>query len=488
MGRARDNRTSHLWLAAGTGLLGVSLGAAAIVLGLRSEPEGRPSPVPPQAPTPTPTRVAAEPLVAPAPVAAVPREPTLVDAIARTRNAVVNLQANRTLGAGVIVHESGVVVTNYHVIKEALEMPRDGSRVAAAQGPSVVARFENGREIPATVLVADSVEDLALLRLSPPQPDESFAAVELGQSSSLRLGQDVFAIGNPLGLNHSVSRGIISALDRTEVIPDRKVPLIQLDATINVGNSGGPLFSRDGSLIGIVTMRKVGAEGIAFAVPVDHVRAFVDTVRDPDAPYRTGAIGVNVAADAEDTHAQEQGYKIGLRVLGLVPESTAAAAGVVENDLIVEVRGKRLDGVAIEPARLGAHLASTVRSLLPGERLQISVLRGAELMHFDVEIGQAPSDRQAMIDAEELLGMLLREGSDKPVVVATVPSTQMLGANPVGATLVQVLDVPIDSIETLGVALSDLREKVRAGGSLTVLLGVRRPGDPTTRPLYVLVE
>ena len=105
------------------------------------------------------------------------------------------------------------------------------------------------------------------------------------------VGQEVFAIGNPFGLTHTLSRGIVSAVDRTDVLPNRTVPVIQLDAAINIGNSGGPLFDLAGDLVGIVTAHLLGdnprsrAEGIAFALPMDHVRAFLRAVtEDVDGP------------------------------------------------------------------------------------------------------------------------------------------------------------------------------------------------------------
>lgn len=487
MASDRDSRSSPLWLAAGTGLLGVSLGAAAIILGLRAAPVAAPLPpiqLPHSAPAPT-TPAAATPGTMPSAVAVA--DP-LVEAVAATRDAVVNLRADGIVGAGVIVHDSGVVVTNYHVIAGALEARPGRPRDAA---PTVIARFEDGRELPATVLVADSEEDLALLRLSA-QPGEKFDAVALGRSAELSLGQSVFAIGNPVGLNHSVSRGIVSALDRTDVIRDRQVPFIQLDATINVGNSGGPLFALDGTLVGIVTMRKSGAEGIAFAVPVDHVRAFLDTVRDPSAPRATSEIGVRVAAVREGSALARGGYRVGLEVSSVLPDTTAAAAGLAVGDVIVELRGKRLDGLtrADQDAAVARHLVSTVRSLLPGEQLPMSVLRGDRTLSFDVPIGAVPLERQAAADAQALLGLRLQADIDPPTVEETVPGTRTVGLriDPRGAEIVRLVDAKVDSADTLAAELAELREQRRRRGPLWVLVGLRRPGDEQVWPHLVMVQ
>lgn len=488
MPRTSDSRPSPLWLAAGTGLVGVSLGAAAVMLGLqtgardlREHDAGQSR--------------AAEECVAPvaeaAPAALAPRPEALVEAVAATRDAVVNVATGRTLGAGVIVDPQGIVVTNYHVIADALAVP--SGRSDASKSPTVTARFENGRELPATVLVADREEDLAILRLRAPDPSEQFAAVGLGRSSELAVGQEVFAVGNPLGLNHSVSRGIVAALDRTEVLRERKLPLVQLDASINVGNSGGPLFALDGSLVGIVTMKRRDAQGIAFAVPVDHVRGFLRAVSDPEAPRRSGAIGLEVRAGRAAGPAQRRnGYGAWLEITNVQADGPAARAGLRVGDGVVEVRGKRLDGLAAagDPTVLSMHLQSTVRSLFPGEQLPLTVIRGDAVEHVDVEVGAAPSDRQVSIDAEELLGLQLEPG--ETVIAGVLPGTPFATLpRPLrGLHVVGLVDRTIGSVEDLATELSRLRELRRESlGPVEVLVGLRdaRAGG-ITEVYLVLVE
>lgn len=479
MSRPSATRTSPLWLAAGTGLVGVSLGAVAVLLGLREGPrdERRPE------------VAVADPEACVEPAAARASDPPhddvgsspLVRAVAATRDAVVNVSTGRTLGAGVIVDARGIVVTNYHVIADALAVP-SRARGDASPGPTVTARFEDGRELPAVVLVADRQEDLAILRLLGPDPAERFAAASLGRSSALAVGQEVFAVGNPLGLNHSVSRGIVAGLDRTDVLRERKLPLVQLDASINVGNSGGPLFALDGTLVGIVTMRKRDALGIAFAVPVDHVRGFLAAVSEPDVPRRSGAIGLTVeprraAAPSE----RRRGYGAWLEIADVVEDGPAARVGLRVGDGVVEVRGKRLDGLT-DPgdAALPLHLQSTVRSLFPGERLPLTVVRGDEVLAVEVEVGAAPSDRQVAIDAEELLGLQLRPGT--AIIEGVLPGTPFaaLPRSLRGVEIVRLVDRPIASVEELGAELARLRELLRGGhGALEVLVDLREDGGRT---------
>lgn len=488
MPRTPDSRPSPLWLAAGTGLVGVSLGAAAVLLGLRTGARDLREGI-------EETRAAQEcevPAAAATPVAEPPRPKTLVEAVAATRDAVVNVATGRTLGAGVIVDPRGIVVTNYHVIADALAVPT-GLRVDASKSPTVTARFENGRELPAAVLVADREEDLAILRLRAPDPEERFAAVSLGRSSELAVGQEVFAVGNPLGLNHSVSRGIVAGLDRTEVLRERKLPLVQLDASINVGNSGGPLFALDGSLVGIVTMKRRDAQGIAFAVPVDHVRGFLRAVGDRQAPRRSGAIGLAVLARrAADPAERRRGYGAWLEVTEVFADGPAARAGLQVGDAVVEVRGKRLDGLgdASDPAAPSMHLQSTVRSLFPGERLSLTVVRGDAVEPVEVEVGAAPPDRQVGIDAEELLGLRLEPGS--VVIAGVLPGTPFatLPRSPRGLHIVGLVDRTIASVEDLAAELSRLRELRRESlGPLEVLVGLRDvAGQGATEVYLVLVE
>jgi S1-C subfamily serine protease len=492
MSRASDVRPSPMWLAAATALVGVSLGAAAVMLGLRTGARQQRELAAAQAsgPEECASPAAAEVLPPAVPLVSAPSG-LLVEAVAATRDAVVNVATGRTLGAGVIVDPQGIVVTNYHVIADALEVPV-GLRPDASRSPTVTARFEDGRELPATVLVADGEEDLAILRLQPPDPRERFAAVSLGRSSALAVGQEVFAIGNPLGLNHSVSRGIVAALDRTEVLRDRKLPLVQLDAAINVGNSGGPLFALDGSLVGIVTLRRKDALGIAFAVPVDHVRGFLRAVSDPEAPRRSGAIGVEIRARrATGPDDRQAGHGAWLEITQVLADGPAAAAGLRVGDRVVEVRGKRLDGLpGADEAALAMHLAATVRSLFPGERLPLTVVRGDAVEHLEVEVGAAPSDRQVAIDAEELLGLRLRPG--EAVIVGALPGTPFAGlARPLdGVQIVRLLDRTITSVEDLGTGLAQLRELLRGShGPLEVLVGLREgDGSGATGVYLVLVE
>ena len=169
-----------------------------------------------------------------------------------------------SVGSGFVIHESGYIVTNAHVV--------DASR-------DLRAAFANGEEYEATTLVSDRAHDLAILRIRPERP---VVPIPMGRSDDLMPGESVIAIGNPLGYANTVTSGIVSALGRRiEFSPDLVYEdLIQTDAAINPGNSGGPLLNILGELVGINTAIKPGAENIGFAIPVDRLRALLPAMLD----------------------------------------------------------------------------------------------------------------------------------------------------------------------------------------------------------------
>jgi S1-C subfamily serine protease len=403
----------------------------------------------------------------------------LVESVAETRDAVVNLETAQGRGAGVIVDPRGVVVTNFHVIADALEAPREGlfGGSGSPAQPVVTARFENDRTVAAEVVLADAGEDLAVLRLLSADSAEQFTAAKLGSSSALQVGQEVYAIGNPVGLPHTVTRGIVSALDRTGILDNRRLGVIQLDAAINIGNSGGPLFNMRGELVGIVAGRQKSTQGIAFALPIDHVHGFLRAASDPDAA-RWGVIGVSLDLDrAAPTAALALGYEAGLRVQDVLADGPAARAGMHAGDMVVALRGKRLDGLPKRSAdAMALHLQTTVRSMFPGETLPITVVRAGSIVDLDVEIGSASERDQVFIDAEELLGLLLDRTAEHPIIVGIRASSPLFRDQKAltGTRVVRLMQAPIENIEGFGEMLDKLRRLVRKqGAEPTVLIAFR---------------
>ena len=475
----KPSEGTAVWVAMGAAITGVLIGGAAVYLGLQRPELTTAAAAATLAPLSPPPEVEAALATEPA-VAAPTTEERLVAAIAKTRDAVVNLETPRGLGAGVIVDERGIVLTNYHVVDAALRPPSVGlfSAPEDLATPTLMARFENDRRVPTELLVLDPEEDLAVLRLVPEDKNERFVAADLGRSAEVQVGQEVFAIGNPHGLPHSVSRGIVSAKDRTDILSKRELGVLQLDASINMGNSGGPLFDLDGNLIGIVTARQREAEGIAFALPSDHVRGFLGAIGEGQA-LRSGMIGVNLDPNWKlADNVRDLGYAAGLSVAKVQDDNPAEAAGLRPGDVIVAIRGKRLDGLgrATDPEALATHLQATVRSMYPGEILPLTVVRGDERVILEVEIKSASDRDQTFIDAEDLLGVVLDRTSDVPKI-QELRSTSPLaryGDALRGTQIVRLMGERVETTESIGERLAELRQLVRKQGATPlVLVGVR---------------
>ncbi len=495
MSRGLDG--SSLYVAAGAAFGGVVLGAMAMYVGL----EGRR----PQPPAPASESVARE-APEPAPARACPSAAGLAEAVARTRGAVVSLATSSgSLGAGVVVADDGLVLTNAHVVADALAVgagTADESDERPAEVGAVYATFEDGRRVRARVLFADPREDLALLRLSGPPPPEGYTVARLGRSGDLAVGEEVFAIGNPFGLGHTVSRGIVSAVDRTGVLRNPALPVLQLDAAINVGNSGGPLFNLDGELVGIVTARvsdtPLGkAEGIAFALPIDHVRAFLRAVRE-DGIERSGMVGLQGSALLRvPPEVRALGYRTGILVEGVYRGYPAHAAGLRRGDVIVALRDKRLDALAgsRRPDAVLATLQRSVRALFPGETLEVTVVRDGRTKTFDLEVAAARPKEKAKIEAEALFGVLLADGTDVPTIVGPAPrafrhrrlARRLRRLR--GARIVEVMGRKVARLEDLAEVLTEIRDLVeRSGGQLRVVVAVERPGGGTSRIVVPVLE
>lgn len=243
-------------------------------------------------------------------------------------------------GSGFLVSRDGYIVTNKHVVSD-----------SAAEYTVIL---NNEEEYPATVLALAPNIDIAVLKIE----GNNFPALTLGDSDTLRVGQTVIAIGNPLGeFANSVSRGIISGLKRSVTAgsnfgeAETLNNIIQTDAAINPGNSGGPLFDIEGRVIGINVAVAQGAENIGFALPVNSIKRVVDEVKTTG-KLTTPYIGVRyIILDKEV--AQQYGIDVdsgalilrGDRMtdLAVIPGSPADKAGLVENDIILEIDGKKID-------------------------------------------------------------------------------------------------------------------------------------------------
>ena len=236
----------------------------------------------------------------------------------------------RSLGSGVIVDESGLVVTNHHVVEGMT---------------AVKVAFADGREFDAEIVLSDPRTDLGVLRIKSPPP--KLRALDFGDSEALEVGDLVLAIGNPFGVGQTVTQGIVSALARTQVGVSDYQFFIQTDAAINPGNSGGALVDAAGRLVGINTAifsRSGGSHGIGFAIPSSMVRAVVDSARTGSRTVRRPWLGArlqNVTPDIAEGVGLER--PTGALVASVYEKSPAEEAGLQRGDVILAVDGKDVE-------------------------------------------------------------------------------------------------------------------------------------------------
>ena len=266
----------------------------------------------------------------------------------------------QSLGSGLIVEPSGIVVTNAHVIEGA-------SRI--------VVTTRDGRELEAEVLGSDRESDLAVLKVE----GRGLPAVPLGSSGDLLIGETVIAIGNPFGLSHTVTAGVLSARGRT--VPSERgerlfTDFLQTDASINPGNSGGPLVNVLGEVIGVNTAIVSGASGIGFAIPADRAKRVVDDLLRFGAlqPLWTGLRMLTV--DPEVARRYDLPVTRGAMVLRVWPGSPAATAGLREEDVITAAAGRPVASredvtTAISTVPAGTPVPLTVRR--EGQTLEVSL-------------------------------------------------------------------------------------------------------------------
>ncbi len=296
-------------------------------------------------------------------------------------------------GSGFVYDKDGHIITNFHVIENAEE---------------IQVTFADGMTLPAEVVGTDPTYDLAVLKVDP-DPDYELTTIELGDSNMLRVGQFVVAIGNPFGLDQTVTFGVISSLGRIIESPDRRFigEAIQTDAAINPGNSGGPLLDLQGRVIGvnaqIVSPSQANA-GIGFAIPAQIVRRVAPELIS-EGRYRHSWMGISFFPMALNEQLQGQFQEMdfaapdhGILITGVEPNSPADEAGLQGGDRVVQTRYGELplggdvitaiDGERMHRARdLIAYLETETRV---GDTVQVSIIRDGEEMTVPVTLGARP--------------------------------------------------------------------------------------------------
>jgi serine protease Do len=294
----------------------------------------------------------------------------------------------RSLGSGFIISADGYIVTNNHVVE-------------GADSITVNIQRREGKEesYDAEVVGTDPETDLALIKINATAP---LPVLEFGDSDRLRVGEWVMAIGNPFGLDHTVTAGIVSAKGRN-IGSGPYDSFIQTDASINPGNSGGPLINGDGEVIGINTAIIASGQGIGFAIPSNWARQVIDQLRQYKT-VRRGWLGVSIQ-DVDEKVARTLGLSkaAGALVASVTPGDPADKAGIHAGDVIIA-----LDG---EPISSSSDLTRRVGAMAPGEKVEVSLWRKGKVEKVTVTLEERNARRVAASDGanvEETLGMKVR--------------------------------------------------------------------------------
>lgn len=266
-------------------------------------------------------------------------------------------------GSGVILTQDGYIVTNHHVIEDA---------------NSITVRTRSGDEYNASLVGSDEQSDLAVLKIDA----TGLTPAVLGDSTTLEVGDLAIAIGNPLGeLGGSVTSGIISALDREMTIDGQTMTLLQTDAAVNPGNSGGGLFNANGDLIGIVNAKSSGenVEGIGFAIPISTATDIIDELIANGEVTSRPTLGVSLYNVEDEMTASQLGVdSTGVYIVQIVDGGAADNAGLRSGDRIVSVDGSKVSSASDVRAALNKHKI--------GESISITVERNGQTQDFDVAL------------------------------------------------------------------------------------------------------
>ena len=274
-------------------------------------------------------------------------------------------------GSGFIISEDGYVVTNYHVIEDSSQ---------------VVVITHGGETLKATVVGYEATNDIALLKVD----KQGLSFVALGSSDALVVGEQVMAIGNPLGeLTASLTVGYISAKDRIVDTDGTVINMLQTDAAINSGNSGGPLFNTSGQVVGVITAKYSGdsgsgvsIEGLGFAIPTDDIVGILEDLKEFG--YVTGAY-MGVSVRDVDSSGQSYGLPAGAYVQDVEKGMAADKAGIRAGDIIINLGGYDVDSITT--------LTRVLRRFEPGDSISVTVYRGGRQEYLTIVLDEKPVEK-----------------------------------------------------------------------------------------------
>ena len=346
------------------------------------------------------------------------------------------------LGSGFIIDEKGIVVTNNHVIQDAKD---------------IFIRIEGKKEIKAKVLGADPLSDIAVLQL---ETNEKFIPVKFGNSDKARIGDRVIAIGNPFGLGGTVTSGIISARNRSIGL-SRYEDYIQTDASINQGNSGGPLFDMRGDVIGINTaiLGRNGSIGIGFSIPSNSAKIVIDQLIEFGETKR-GWLGVRIQdVTKEIAEVEKLDEPRGALVASVAPNSPSEKAGVKGGDIILEFNGEKIK----EMKQLPIIVARTE----VGKKVKVKIWRNKKEITKTITLGRLETSEDFKISEKkeeppketliENLKIKVRKLSDQDIKTRNLPNQ----TNGLVITAIEKNSPLIGSIEVNSIILEAQKKKIR---------------------------
>jgi serine protease Do len=389
------------------------------------------------------------------------------------------LEAERGIGAGVILSPDGLIVTNYHVVHGARKIRVRLQGLDKAEAAQIDASPHG--PIDAKLVGIDPLTDLAIIKIDL----TGLPALQLADSRDLKQGQVVFAFGSPLGLENSVSMGVVSATAR-QIDPVKPDIYIQTDAPINPGNSGGPLVDVDGHVVGINTFilsQSGGNEGLGFAIPSDVVRNVYDQIRTEGHVHR-GQIGVFPLTITPDlVEALHLPTNHGVLLEDVLPGSSADKAGLKVGDIVVSVDGKPVEDIR--------HFALALYDYKIGQDAEIGLLRSGHVQTVPVRLVERNDDPQRFADLVTgpdnivnrlgIVGVSITKDLQQALgdlrinngvlVAARTPSSTLLGSGPQPGDVIHSINgAPVDDVQQLK---QDLR-KIKVGD--TIVLQVERNG------------
>jgi S1-C subfamily serine protease len=311
-----------------------------------------------------------------------------ITATSQTSDVFGNTQQQQSIGSGFVIDKAGHIVTNYHVVEGA---------------KTVQVSFSNHESMAAKVVGSDTATDIAVLKVS--APSRALRPLTLGNSSTVEVGDQVIAIGNPLGYDRSVTSGIVSAVQRSITAPNQVSTIghvIQTDAALNHGNSGGPLLNADGDVIGVnaqIAPSDANANiGIGFAIPINTVKQITATLID-HGKVQHAFLGIEAKAiDAQIAQIFHLPADSGLLLARVIKGTGAAHSGLKAGSTEVVVEGESWPAGGDLLVKADGHALTTVDDLRnviadkkPGSSLKLELYRGAKEMTVSVKLGRQPA-------------------------------------------------------------------------------------------------